>query len=120
MSRRLAAAIASGIVAVLALPVAANADLEDEQTLADRYAPVVRLVDQPEECGPGEPFEPTDVDVLFGDRTVALRGPWNPTDLVKIGPTADDIAGLYEYHLDFPGSALDPGCTYELWARRIT
>jgi hypothetical protein len=120
MSRRLAAAIASGILAVLALPVAANADLEDEQTLADRYAPVVRLVDQPEECGPGEPFEPTDVDVLFGDRTVALRGPWNPTDLVKIGPTADDIAGLYEYHLDFPGSALDPGCTYELWARRIT
>ena len=120
MSRRLAAAIASGILAVLALPVAANADVEDEQTLADRYAPVVRLVDQPEECGPGEPFEPTDVDVLFGDRTVALRGPWNPTDLVKIGPTADDIAGLYEYHLDFPGSALDPGCTYELWARRIT
>jgi hypothetical protein len=120
MSRRLAAAIASGILAVLALPVAANADLEDEQTLADRYAPVVRLVDQPEECGPGEPFEPTDVDVLFGDRTVALRGPWNPTDLVKIGPTADDISGLYEYHLDFPGSALDPGCTYELWARRIT
>jgi len=120
MSRRLAAAIASGILAVLALPVAANADLEDEQTLADRYAPVVRLVDQPEECGPGEPFEPTDVDVLFGDRTIALRGPWNPTDLVKIGPTADDIAGLYEYHLDFPGSALDPGCTYELWARRIT
>ena len=120
MSRRLAAAIASGILAVLALPVAANADLEDEQTLADRYAPVVRLVDQPEECGPGEPFEPTDVDVLFGDRTVALRGPWNTTDLVKIGPTADDIAGLYEYHLDFPGSALDPGCTYELWARRIT
>jgi hypothetical protein len=120
MSRRLAAAIASGILAVLALPVAANADLEDEQTLADRYAPVVRLVDQPEECGPGEPFEPTDVDVLFGDRTVALRGPWNPTDLVKIGPTADDVAGLYEYHLDFPGSALDPGCTYELWARRIT
>jgi len=120
MSRRLAAAIASGILAVLALPVAENADLEDEQTLADRYAPVVRLVDQPEECGPGEPFEPTDVDVLFGDPTVALRGPWNPTDLVKIGPTADDIAGLYEYHLDFPGSALDPGCTYELWARRIT
>ena len=77
MSRRLAAAIASGILAVLALPVAANADLEDEQALAERYAPVVRLVEQQEECGPGEPYEPTDVDVLFGDRTVALRGPWN-------------------------------------------
>jgi hypothetical protein len=50
---------------------------------------------------------------------VALRGPWNATDLVKIAPTAKDLAGLYEYHLDFPGSALDPGCSYEKWARRI-
>ena len=28
--------------------------------------------------------------------------------------------GYYEYNLDFPGSALDPGCDYELWARRVT
>ena len=35
-------------------------------------------------------------------------------DLVKIAPTAHDLAGgLYEYHLDFPGDALDPGCDYE-------
>ena len=61
-----------------------------------------------------------DVDALFGDSTVALRGPWNASDLVKIGPTADDLAGLFEYHLDFPGNALEPGCTYELWARRLT
>ena len=61
-----------------------------------------------------------DVDALFDDPTVALRGPWNAFDLVKIGPTAADIAGLYEYHLDFPGNALDPGCTYEQWARRLT
>ena len=60
-----------------------------------------------------------DVDLLFEDSTVALRGPWAPTDLVKIGPTADDLAGLFEYHLDFPGHALDPGCAYELWARRL-
>ena len=39
---------------------------------------------------------------------------------MKIGPTADDLAGLFEYHLDFPGNALEPGCTYELWARRLT
>ena len=26
---------------------------------------------------------------MFGQSTVALRGPWNPTDLVKIGPTAE-------------------------------
>jgi hypothetical protein len=28
--------------------------------------------------------------------------------------------GLYEYHLDFPGNALDPGCDYERWARRLS
>jgi hypothetical protein len=104
----------------LAIPAGARADLADQQTLADRYAPVVRLVEQPHECGPGEPYEPTNVDLLFGNPTVALRGPWNATDLVKIGPTAKDLAGLYEYHLDYPGNALAPGCDYERWARRLT
>ena len=104
----------------LAVVPAAVADLADETALAEKFAPVVRLVEQEEECGPGEPYEPMDVDALFGDSTVALRGPWNASDLVKIGPTADDLAGLFEYHLDFPGNALEPGCSYELWARRLT
>jgi hypothetical protein len=103
----------------LVLPAAAAAALADEQALARKYAPVVRLVEQPEECGPGEPYDPLDVDLLFGEPTVALRGPWNPVDLVKIGPTAADLAGLYEYHLDFPGDALEPGCGYERWSRRL-
>jgi hypothetical protein len=103
----------------LLLPAAAAAALDDEQALARKYAPVVRLVEQPEECGPGEPYDPLDVDLLFGESTVALRGPWNPVDLVKIGPTAADLAGLYEYHLDFPGHALEPGCSYERWSRRL-
>ena len=99
----------------------AGADLQDEIALAERYAPVVRLVEQLEECGPGEPYEPLNVDLLFDEPTVALRGPWGGGDLVEIAPTADDLAdGLYEYHLDFPGNALDPGCTYELWARRLS
>ena len=106
--------------AVLALPAPSRADLRDEQALAERFAPVVRLVEQEEECGHGEPYEPMDVDALFGEPTVALRGPWNSTDLVAIGPDADDLAGRFEYHLDFPGSALDPGCGYEQWARLIT
>jgi hypothetical protein len=104
----------------LAAPPVAAADLADERALAERYAPVVRLVEQDEECGPGEPYEPMDVDALFGEPTVALRGPWNAFDLVKIGPTARDLAGLFEYHLDFPGNALEPGCGYEQWARRVT
>jgi hypothetical protein len=62
-----------------------------------------------------------DVNALFGNDTVALRGPWSANDLVKIGPTAQDLSkGLYQYHLDFPGNALEPGCDYERWAHRIT
>jgi hypothetical protein len=104
---------------VLALAPRAGAATADERALAERFAPVVRLVEQPEECGPGEPYEPLDVDVLFDEDTVALRGPWNPPDLVEIGPSADDLVGRFAYHLDFPGTALDPGCDYELWSRRI-
>jgi hypothetical protein len=94
--------------------------MADEIALAEKHAPVVRLVEQLEDCGPGEPYEPIDVDVLFDEPTVALRGPWNALDLIEVGPTANDLPGLYEYHLDFPGDALHPGCTYELWANRIT
>ncbi|HZE28616.1 MAG TPA: hypothetical protein VE055_00855, partial [Gaiellaceae bacterium] len=108
-------------VAALGVCATARGSEADEQALAERYAPVVRLVEQKEPCGPGEPYRPLDVDALFGQPTVALRGPWNAADLVKIGPTARDLAGgLYEYHLDFPGNALDPGCHYEEWANRVS
>jgi len=93
----------------------AGAATGDEEALAQKYSPVVRLVEQQEECGPGEPYVPIDVDLLFGQPTVALRGPWNPTDLVEIGPSAKDLVNRFEYHLDFPGSALSPGCDYERW-----
>jgi hypothetical protein len=111
---------AAAAAAALLFPVGASADLADEQALADRFAPVVRLVAQDEECGPGEPYEPIDVDLLLGENTVVLRGPWNTTDLVKIAPEASDLAQRFEYHLDYPGNALDPGCDYELWNRRLT
>jgi hypothetical protein len=116
-------------VRVLALPLALCAALacagvaraDAEEDLAARYAPVVRLVEQAEECGPGEPYEPSDIDAFLDEETVSLRGPWRSNDLVTIAPTADDLGrGLYEYNLDFPGDALNPGCSYELWARRVT
>jgi hypothetical protein len=98
----------------------ADADIADESALAERYAPVVRLVEQKEECGYGEPYEPLDVDRLFAQPTVALRGPWAARDLIRVGPTAADLArGLYEYHLDFPGNPLEPGCGYERWSKRL-
>ena len=117
--RALAAHVA---VAVAALVVVggASADPAQERALAERYSPVVRLVEHNGSCGEGLPYVPIDVDVLFGDPTVALRGPWG-ADLVKIGPDAKDLGGgLYGYHLDFPGNALQPGCDYLHWERRLT
>ena len=117
---RMPALFVVAVALALAAPAVARADLADERALAERFAPVVRLVEQEEECGPGEPWEPTDVDVLFDEPTVALRGPWNPIDLVKIGPSAEDLVDRFDYHLDFPGNPLHPGCDYERWARRLT
>ncbi len=119
MFRSLPTLLAVVGLALAAAPPAA-ADLADEQALAERFAPVVRLVEQVEECsGPGEPYDPLDVDLLFGEPTVAFRGPWNRTDLVKIAPAATDLVSRFEYHLDFPGDALDAGCDYERWSRRL-
>jgi hypothetical protein len=112
--------IASLAVLVLAVTPLAWAGRADEEALAKRYAPVVRLVSYKGNCDVEKPYMPIDVDLLFDEPTVALRGPWG-NDLVKIGPTANDLArGLYEYHLDFPGNALDPGCDYLRWEHRIS
>ncbi len=102
---------------VLAAP--AGADLADETALAERFAPVVRIVEQARECEYGEKYGPVDVDIVFDEPTVALRGPWTTADLVEIGPSAADLANRFDYHLDFPGNALEPKCDYERWVRRI-
>lgn len=104
--------------------VVAPADADPEATLAadtalaEKFAPVLMLVRQEEACGPGEPYLPSDVDVLFDNPTVALRGPWTSRDLVQVGPSAQDVSvGLPGYELDLPGNPLEPGCDYEKWAR---
>jgi hypothetical protein len=115
-----AKALLAAAATALVLAPSASADLADETALAEKYAPVVRLVAQSEECGYGEPYEPIDLDLLFDEASVALRGPWG-NDLVKIAPFAEDLsAERFEYHLDFPGNALDPGCDYERWARHLS
>ena len=106
--------------AALALPGIARADAE--QDLAERYAPVVRLVEQEEECGPGEPYEPIDIDAVLDEDTVSLRGPWRSNDLV------DDRAlrgrsrpRALRVQPRLPRATRSgPGCDYERWARRIT
>ena len=69
------------------------ASTDAEAQLAARFAPEIRLVDEPPQCGEGEPYVPIDVDGLFDQPTVALRGPWGGNDLVKVGPAAGDLAG---------------------------
>src|SRR5581483_5143077 len=113
------AALAALVLAAAAVPTAARAG-DPQAELADRYAPVVRLVDQAEPCARGEPFEPTDLSLVLGNPGVALRGPWGGTNLVEVAPTGADLGrGLWGYHLDFPGSALAPGCTYDRWSHRL-
>ena len=106
-------------IAAAAAPAAARA-ADAPRELARRYAPVVRLVEQRKPCAHGEPFVPTNVSLLLGNPDVALRGPWGGTNLIQVGPTGAELGkGLWGYHLDFPGSALTPNCSYDKWSRRL-
>lgn len=111
----LIAGAAWGAVPSLAAPAS-----EDEIALARAYAPVVKLKEQAQSCASGEPYEPIDVQLLMGNDEVALRGPWDATNIVAVAPTAERLSrGLMGYHLDFPGDALRPGCTYEEFSKRL-
>jgi Vacuolar protein sorting-associated protein 62 len=110
---------ALGVAAVF-LVFAGTAAADPAADLAQKYAPVVKIVKQTERCGHGEPYPPSSVDVVLGKQEVALRGPWQGANLVQVAPTAKDLRGRLGYNLDFPGDPLSPGCGYELWSRSIT
>ena len=78
-TRSVILAVLAALALALASAPTASADLADETALAERYAPVVRLVEQAQECGYGRSYSPLDVDLLFDEPTVALRGPWGGT-----------------------------------------
>jgi hypothetical protein len=109
------------VVATAALVISGAARAADASlALAKRYAPVVRIVAQKEPCGHGEAYVPTNVNLVLGNPDVAFRGPWDKTNIIKVAPTAQDLGrGLFDYHLDFPGSAVAPSCTYDDWSHRI-
>jgi hypothetical protein len=110
--------VAGVLVGLAAAP--ADADVSDQRALAERYAPVMMLVRQDNACGPGEPYQPSDVDRVMDNSTVALRGPWTRRDLIEVGPSAQELSeGLPGYALDLPGNPLEAGCTYEKWARDV-
>ncbi len=104
-------AAAGGITSAAAASSAA-------QQLADRYAPVVMLKKQSQECdASGEPYGPSSVNPIFGQPDFLFT---NDGTTVLTGPTAAD---LYEkppgYAIDYPGNPLNPGCDYEQLARRL-
>ncbi|MDH3682658.1 MAG: Vps62-related protein, partial [Acidimicrobiia bacterium] len=114
--------IAIGMTLLSASVGVAGAQGDPEQELADRYAPIVMLKAQDGECDDsGEPYAPMSVDVVLDNPLVVLRqvGPQNP--VLTSSPGAADVFSLSEsVFLDFPGSALSPGCVYEQDFRRFT
>ena len=93
----------------------AEQDPDDALVLARRYAPVMMLKAQEQECDQdGEPYGPTSIDIVLDNPEVVLRqlGPGDP--VIMNGPGASDLFELGRgFFVDFPGSALEPGCVYE-------
>lgn len=120
MKRHVVAAVVA-LVAVLgpgmagAAVVPAQSEGDAAQQLAERFAPVIMIKEQAEDCDPdGEPFWPMPVDVLFDNPEIALRQLSRENPVVAWGPAAGDLAGLGRgFFLDFPGDSLQPGCIYE-------
>jgi hypothetical protein len=116
--------VAAGIALLFAYPFAPRPVAADgpppaqqpapatEQELVERFAPVYYLREQSRACDSnGEPFAPADVEMLFGDETIRLRG-LAGGDIA--GPSAADLAGAgADAFLDFPGDPRRPGCRYE-------
>lgn len=110
------------LVLACAWPAAAGAQgaTPAEVALAEAYAPVVMLKEQAEACDSGEPYEPIDIDLLLDNDEIALRGPWDTTNIVDVAPSGATLGrGLRGYHLDFPGHTLDPGCDFAEWSARL-
>lgn len=85
------------------------------QRLVERFAPIIMLKEQSQDCDAnGEPYGPTAADIVLDNPEVALRQVGQDDPVVTWAPGASDLIGLGEgFFLDFPGSSLSPGCIYE-------
>ena len=108
-----------GFVALGASPLSitsSHAATSNEQTLADRYSPIVVVRQHSNPCGDGEPYLPVPVTAVLGRPDVSLKGP--DGQVITTAPSAADLAGKGEgYYLDYPGEPLAPNCDYETWFR---
>ena len=60
------------------------------------------------------------MNLVLGNPDVAFRGPWDRVNIIKVAPTAQDLGkGLFDYHLEFPGHAVAPGCVSNEWSHRL-
>ncbi|HUS41932.1 MAG TPA: hypothetical protein VMY16_04630 [Ilumatobacteraceae bacterium] len=111
------AALAVAIAALVPMPAAAQGEpsTSSEQELVETYAPILVLKAQDAPCDPeGEPYSPQSVDIVLDNPDVVLRQLGNGDPILKVAPSAADLYGRSEgFFLDFPGSALEPGCIYE-------
>jgi hypothetical protein len=95
-----------------------DATSDPARELAERYVPVVGLQTQREPCGPGEPYLPTSALEVTEQPGVMLRDASGR--VITEAPTAADLAAASDdWHIDYPGDALRPGCDFERWLRSL-
>ena len=95
-----------------------DATTDAARELAERYAPVVGLQTQREPCGPGEPYLPTSALEVTEQPGVMLRDASGR--VITEAPSAADLAAASDdWHIDYPGEALRPGCDFERWLRSL-
>jgi hypothetical protein len=113
----LVAALVVGACAAMAAPAYADPESDAAAVLAQKYAPLVVVREQAVACGDGEPYRPTAVSAVLGQRDVTLRGPAGES---VVAPQATDLAGKGAgWYLDLPGNPLNPGCDYEHWIAKV-
>jgi len=125
--RRLALPAFAVLAALVPSPAAAAVSTADTalappvdpaaQKLAERYVPITMLREQrdPPCDTKEEQYQPTSVDLVLGNPTVALTHEEPDGRLVEVkkAPTAADIAGLRDgYYLDYEGEVLGDTCVY--------
>ena len=104
--------------ATLAGAPPATADLADETALAERHTPVIRIAEQLEEWARGALQADQRRAALRRAHRLAARAvePGRP-DRDRTGGRRP--RGSLRIPPRLPGNALDPGCAYERWERRL-
>jgi hypothetical protein len=118
------AALATLAASAGATAAPAAADEGAAQRLVERHVPIAMLREQlhPPCDTSEEQYQPTSVDTVLGNPTVALDHelPDGKLEEVKKGPTAADIAGLPDgWYLDYEGKVLGKTCVYAKAFRQL-